>query len=298
MASLPDAVMAGDSVVFGYGVPQDSAVVECLSRELHRPIYNAGIPGLDPAGYYATLEHRYLPIAPTTRLIILGFFGGNDLTDLEGTSWNELAQCRPPASKINSAAFPPWFPDSKPMHSPRRAADWIGYERVFRAEAIEEIAAPQAFRSRVDKIRNDAIHYAGAIEKSSCADRKIRAAIERYRAAVRTGQFGRAENLALTITRDLFSAGCHPTDESLQPLDALFYRTAYYLSGTMVEPKPDTYKRSRYVNYLQKLLERPESASVRDLVARARRLFSAGKIPSDDAQYELAHRLERAFGTA
>src|SRR5439155_2002351 len=172
--------MAGDSVVFGYGVPQDSAVVECLSRELRRPIYNAGIPGLDPAGYYAVLEHSYLSIAPTTRLIIVGFFGGNDLTDLEGTSWNELAQCRPPASKINSAAFPPRFPDAKPMHSPRRAADWIGYERVFRAEAIEEIAAPQAFRSRVDKIRNDAIHYAGAIEKSSCADREIRAAIERY----------------------------------------------------------------------------------------------------------------------
>src|SRR5438128_11818352 len=89
-ASLPDAVMAGDSVVFGYGGPQDSAVVECLSRELRRPIYNAGIPGLDPAGYYDVLEHRYLPIAPGTRLIIVGFFGGNDLTDLEGTSWNEL----------------------------------------------------------------------------------------------------------------------------------------------------------------------------------------------------------------
>jgi hypothetical protein len=304
--TLPNTVMIGDSVVFGYGVSQDETVPSHLSRDLGLPIYNAAVPGLGPTSY-TVMARRYLQMAPKTRLIVIGFFGGNDFTDLDGASWNELAECQAPRSKIHSQAFPPWFPDSKPPWrsakrtenwQPDRAADWVAYERILREAAVSETKGVGEPGDPFKRLRQEAIQYADAIAKSDCADKKTRALIARYRTQVSRKQYAHANKTAFSISRELFSKRCHPTDEDLAPLDALFYRSAFLQPNITMKLRPSgtTVLRRRYVTYLGKLMKQPQVESLRPTIAKVRELFAARRLPSADMLYTLGVLISRGFG--
>jgi hypothetical protein len=308
--AVPDAVMIGDSVVFGYGVAQNENVVTRLSQELGRSVYNAGIPALGPESY-AVVLNRFLDMAPQTKLIVIGFYGGNDLIDLDGASWKELAQCKPPASKIYSRAVDPWFPAPVPPWRsapspgdwhPDNPADWIAYERVLRQRAVDEGRYAEMLRQVVEQERKDTIRLTEAIEKSPCANDETRVAIRKYLTQISRQHFSSAKKTALKISGQLFSSRCHPTNEALEPLDSFFYNTLFYnavylepMNIAMPEKRP---ARDRYVNYLGKLVELPEAILIQDLIRNIRQSFAADQIPSDDLQAALAAGLSRAFGLA
>ncbi len=102
-------VFVGDSFIFGFGVEDDETIPAQLGMLMHQKVYNLGIPGTGPESYMIMLE-RYLNASPPPRLIIIGFFTGNDFNDLEHATWKELDNCEPPASKIYRSDVPVMAP--------------------------------------------------------------------------------------------------------------------------------------------------------------------------------------------
>ena len=90
----------GDSFTFGFGVENEEAYPEVLERLLNErvgtgslryEVINAGFAsGYAPDTALAYFRHQGFALKPD--LVLLGYFGGNDLSDLSYTQWAEVDQ--------------------------------------------------------------------------------------------------------------------------------------------------------------------------------------------------------------
>jgi hypothetical protein len=78
--SRADVVVVGDSMVFGFGVADDSVWTHLLADRLpNQRFINLGLPGTGPQQFTRTYERFGIPLNPD--LLLYGLFPGNDLTD-------------------------------------------------------------------------------------------------------------------------------------------------------------------------------------------------------------------------
>lgn len=86
-------VFIGDSLTFGQGVKTQEAFpkqVEKMLKQQNIPseTINASIIGSGLDWYYLTLKERILPLKPDS--VVIGFYLGNDLSDLDYFTWKEI----------------------------------------------------------------------------------------------------------------------------------------------------------------------------------------------------------------
>ena len=74
-----DIVAIGDSMTYGVSASRDSSWPEQLSRLLGEPVYNMGLGGYGPLQYLQLAKTSARAMTP--RLLIVGFYFGNDLMD-------------------------------------------------------------------------------------------------------------------------------------------------------------------------------------------------------------------------
>jgi len=87
-------LIIGDSMTFGWGVADSETypyLIENILKEKgvnNVEVINAGYKGgLSPDSFYVYLKNEGLKLSPD--IIILGFFVGNDITDLSGNIWEK-----------------------------------------------------------------------------------------------------------------------------------------------------------------------------------------------------------------
>ncbi len=75
-----DVVVVGDSVTFGFGVPDDRGWVALLAGALAGPtVVNLALPGFGPLQYLRAYETFGAPLSP--KVVLAGFFPANDFWD-------------------------------------------------------------------------------------------------------------------------------------------------------------------------------------------------------------------------
>jgi lysophospholipase L1-like esterase len=74
-----DIVAIGDSLTYGVSASRDSSWPAQLSGMLHEPVYNMGLGGYGPLQYLHLARTSARSLKP--RLLIVGFYFGNDLMD-------------------------------------------------------------------------------------------------------------------------------------------------------------------------------------------------------------------------
>lgn len=87
-------LVIGDSMTFGWGLPDNQTypfILENMLKEKGFPaaeVVNGGYTGgLSPDSYYIYLKEKGFKLKPD--ILILGFFIGNDITDLDGDVWEK-----------------------------------------------------------------------------------------------------------------------------------------------------------------------------------------------------------------
>lgn len=87
-------LIIGDSMTFGWGLPDDQTYPYLLENILKEKgagnveVINGGYTGgLSPDSYYIYLKEKGFRLKPD--ILILGFFVGNDITDLDGDIWEK-----------------------------------------------------------------------------------------------------------------------------------------------------------------------------------------------------------------
>lgn len=89
--SIKKILILGDSFTFGYGVEQNESYPEVLEKLLggNYVVINSGYAdGYSPDTEYVYLNYEGLNFDPD--IIIMGFFIGNDITDLRNNKWLKL----------------------------------------------------------------------------------------------------------------------------------------------------------------------------------------------------------------
>lgn len=71
----------GDSFIFGVGVKDQEVFVSLLAQDLKKPLINLGVPGSCLSNHLDLIEERHKELN-TPNVYVLGFFLGNDLTNL------------------------------------------------------------------------------------------------------------------------------------------------------------------------------------------------------------------------
>jgi len=130
----PSPVLAlGDSYTYGFGAPADSSWPRQLEHVLGVSVYNGGIGGYGPCEYEKILDEL---IVVRPRLVLLGLYVGNDLSDAYRSSY-EAGRCSARRS------------DNPVM---RRALLRLDSMKTLQARAIElGWEAPQARKSSVEE---------------------------------------------------------------------------------------------------------------------------------------------------
>jgi|SRR3989344_2751212 len=96
----------GDSFTFGYGVEQEESYSEIFEKliDYNYIVINSGYAdGYSPDTFYVYLKDKGLDFNPD--LVILGFFIGNDIIDLESNEWVELDEKELPKKVISNKVY-------------------------------------------------------------------------------------------------------------------------------------------------------------------------------------------------
>jgi lysophospholipase L1-like esterase len=223
------AVFVGDSVTFGWGVNEQESLPAQLGTLIQQKVYNLGVPGAGPASYMVMLE-RYLKFSPAPGLIIIGFYD-NDFTNLSLASWQELAYCGSPASRIYRDDVPPkrqvypvWVTTSFLKYSHLvtflvnlatvRGSEtlwgWAQTHQIFSKRAINALKlanpSPQGFDGSINK----ALGYAAELEKCTCLTKSEQNLLKLYKAKMYEENWREAYPIAAKIADSLINRDCNP----------------------------------------------------------------------------------------
>jgi hypothetical protein len=146
-------LVLGDSYTFGVLV--DDAHTYCAQLERlfagHQPaveVLNAGYAnGWETDEQYNWLQHRGLEFEPD--VIVLGFFTGNDIMNLDPALWVERDQRGLPTKIVDPTI---WVDNMGRLRSTRKDEKTVGDEWIYRVPVLRESHALVLLETRLESL--------------------------------------------------------------------------------------------------------------------------------------------------
>lgn len=267
-----DNVVVGDSVAYGAGVDNDQMLSNFLGQ--NKKVYNLAISGAGP-GMYMKMMDTFLKKRKTDKFTIL-FFLGNDLRNLSGACWDELANCKPPLNSKIRRKDVSAVPDSPPLilANPLIRNSYIAHylfmflknsQNKDKAETVKlkEIHA-MISRKVVTDIKNyfnrnnfiesnkhNSIRLLKLLLKSKCLNNDITILINEVINNIKNGKVDNIFDNMKNITQHFINADCYPIGNEMQNIVtyANYFAGFYYESMDSIRLG---YKGNLF-NYLQML---------------------------------------------
>lgn len=230
-----DNVIAGDSVAYGAGVDDDKILSAILGKT--GKVYNLAISGAGP-GMYMKMIDTFLKKRKTDKITII-FFLGNDLRNLQGACWDEMAECKPPlAGKIrrtdvsaDPVSPPLWL--SLPLLRKSVLAQYIymftkdekvdnGNSKLNKLfsmiskKAVADIKSYLTLDNLLKSNKHNAIKLLNELLVSECIDNETVILINEIISDIQNDNIDNIFAKTKRVTRFFINANCYPIGSGMQ----------------------------------------------------------------------------------
>jgi len=207
-------LIVGDSVVFGYGLPNSEIISSILESESGENVYNLSVSGWGPASYMKAVSDYSKDNAFSNLIIIYSL--SNDDYNLGNSCWPELEMCKAPddgpVTRSDMLSFSIYAPPNVLMTSLLKHSSivYLTYS-YFNKTPVQLFNQEYDFNSDpTDVSVTKALDSLSYLSKGHCVSKDDKDKISNIKSLIINGKFSDADRASYDLTKKLISQGCAP----------------------------------------------------------------------------------------
>jgi len=210
-------VIVGDSLVFGYGLPNTETMSSILESESEsgEKFYNLSVSGWGPASYMKAVSD-YSKYNAFDNLIIM-YSLSNDDYNLDNSCWPELQVCKAPddgpITRSDMLSYTIYAPPNILITSPLRHSSLVyvifsfingSPIQIFNKKYDVDSESPD------DSSINQALNSLNDLAKGHCVSKEDEVEISKIKLFIINREFSDADRASYNLSKRLISQGCAP----------------------------------------------------------------------------------------